>query len=250
METIDNITELLNKAGLSKSEIAVYEAGRRLKLTITADIVRATKMPRPTVLAALVSLREQGLCTTKKLDGRSLVYAMQPISALNTYLGNKIRQTSELLENINAVSEEPVELAAHQVEGQVAVQDLLELALRCKSRKWQIIAPKDNALRYMPSTYTTYFKQVRRERQIESQSLWAEMDKKDNLGLYDVLMRKPRYVSKDITKQIPSLLLAFDDKLLVIDGTDHPSAALITSSSVTKTFAVIFELAWRSCREA
>ena len=129
------------------------------------------------------------------------------------------------------------------------VQDMLELALRCKNRTWQIISPYDNALRHMPKEYIEYFKRVRTERQIVSQTLWESEQKGWGESLQDVLMRKPRRIPKNIAKTIPSLMIAFDDKLLSIEGTTKPSAVLLSGSASVGTFNIIFELAWRSCRE-
>ncbi len=245
---IDNIHTLLDKAGVNKSETAVYMAGKKIGTSTSAQLIKVTGLPRPTVMAALASLREFGLCVAYRRDGRSFSYTMQPMVALNKYIGTNIRQANDLIEEINLVDESSVYLETYRASGQIEVQNLIEQALRCKTRKWQIIAPKDNALAHMPASYTKYFKEVRRERQIESETLWSEMDKRDNIPLHDVIMRKPRYVPKDISKQIPSLLLAFDDKLLAIDGTTNPSAVLVTNTSIVQTFKVVFELAWRSCR--
>lgn len=248
MKILDNsIQNLLGEAGLNHSEIAVYLAATMLGDSSSALISR-TKMPRPTVMAALKALQAYGLCKTHRRDGRSLVYVMQPATNLKQHLGQKVRDIDALMDRLDSAPQDSPKLAIDETEGQDALKDLLEQALRCKSRQWQIIAPHQNALRFMPREYTDYFKRVRTERQIVSQTLWGSAAKDHQIALKDVLMRKPRYVPASVAKEIPTLLLAFDNALLVIEGTTNPKAAIIRGEAVTKTFQIIFELAWRSLK--
>ncbi len=249
MKILDNsINNALGEAGLSPSEQVVYLEGAQAPALSSAELIKRTRLPRPTVLAALKALRGYGLCLTHRRDGRSLVYSMKPASALKPYVGERIRQLDDLMERLDTIAEPEGALSVQEVHGQQALQDLLELALRCKSRQWQIISPRDNALAHMPKSYIAYFKKVREERQIQSQTLWDVQWRDSKLQLRDVLMRKPRFIPKNVG-QIPTMLLAFDDMLLVVDGTTNPTAALLQSQPVVTTYKLIFELAWRSCRE-
>jgi len=245
---MNKLKNILKQAGLSNSEINVYLSTDIGEQKTSAEITKLSKMPRPTVMAALDELERIGLCKTTKRDGRSLFYMMQSPAALQGFLGQKARLIDDLIENLGEVSKPLSKLQTQEAKGVEAVQRLIDNALFCRNRNWLIIAPKDNALAHMPKSYTEYFKRTRRERQIQSQTLWSETDKQDHLGLYDLIMRKPRYIPKDIAKDVPSLILAFDDSLLIIDGTNQPTAIMITSPSVARTFKLIFELAWRSLR--
>ena len=248
MNILDNsIDTLLGEIGLNESERVVYFAGKD-KTSTSAELLRKTKMPRPTLMAALSSLRDYGLCKAKPKDGRSMTYTMQPVTTLKQYLGQQARDIDALMERLDTAPTEVNSLTITEREGQEGLKDLLELALRCRSRQWQIIAPHKNALRFMGRDYTEYFKRVRSERQIVSQTLWGAASKDQQLALKDVLMRKPRYVPADVAKEIPTLLLAFDDSLLVIEGTTNPKVALIQGRAVTQTYQLTFELAWRSLK--
>ena len=243
----NNINSLLGEAGINESERTVYMAGNATGST-SAELIQKTGMPRPTVLAALKELRNYGLCRSHRRDGRSLLYIMQPVQELKAHLGQKAREIDSLIDRIDATEQESTGLSVVEAEGQEGLKDLLERALRCKSRQWQIIAPRQNALRFLEPTYISYFKRVRSERQISSQTLWSESMAGQQITLNDVLMRKPRYVPKTIAKEIPTLLLTFDDSLLVIEGSNHPTAALITAPAVVATFRIVFEMAWRSAK--
>ncbi len=251
MKIRDNsISTVLGEAGLSHSERQVYIAGAQRISVTSRELIQFLNLPRPTVMAALKTLTDNGLCDTHRLDGRTFSYHMQPLAMLKASVGKRMRQLDELMDRLDGLQIEKGRATAVQESvGQEAVQDMLELALRCKSRKWQIIAPHANALSFMPEQYKSYFKRVRRERQIESQSLW-ELSSKKEIPLRDVLMRKPRYVPDDLSESIPSLMLAFDDCLLIIDmdKTMSPSAVLLQNKAITETFQIIFEMAWRSVK--
>lgn len=252
MNILDNqLSNLLAEAGLNQSEQHVYLSGSQTTGKSSAELIKLTKMPRPTVMAALKTLRAYGLCQTHKRDGRSFIYVMQPPQVLKEYLGAQSRQIDKLMDSLDSLpaGNSHASIVIREANGQQEVQDMLELALRCKIRQWQIIAPHANALRFMPKDYTAYFKRVRQEREIVSQTLWEPATKGQKVPLRDVLMRKPRYVPSDIGKNIPSIMLAFDDMLLIIDGTTNPTAALIQNPSITATFKLIFEMAWRSAKD-
>ena len=246
MSISDNsIDTLLGEAGLNQSERQAYIAGLAGSST-SAELLHQTGMPRPTLMAALQSLRQYGLCDTRQRDGRSLMYTMLPVTNLKAHLGQKMRSLDSLMDRLDNVDDtNSVGISVQDVTGQAAVQDLLEAALRCKSRQWNIIAPKDNALSYLPVEYLSYFKRVRRERQIQSQTLWESSRSDEQISLYDVLMRKPRYVPSGLQADIPSLMLAYDDSLLILDGTTHPTGVVISAPTVVATFGLLFEMAWR-----
>jgi sugar-specific transcriptional regulator TrmB len=247
--TSNMATPLLQRAGLSPSEIKVYVAGLKPETT-TQGLMKATGLPRPTVLAALKRLRELELCVVRKWDGRSYRYVMQPASRLKVHLGQKMAEMDELIEQLNAVPmlREKPRMTVTEVQGEEAVQGLLLQALWCRSRQWHIIAPRDNALAHMPASYIKFFKKMRDKRQIKSETLWDASWQGQNVPLKDVLMRKPRYVPASVSKKIPSMVIVFDDCVLSISGTTEPSAVLVQDAANADTFRILFEMAWRSSR--
>lgn len=245
----NSIAIILSEAGLSPSEQQVYSAGT-VELQSSAELIARTKLPRPTVMAALKHLRELGLCEVTRQDGRSFSYQMRPPNMLKPTIAGQIRKLAEVMTRLDEVSSGTDAVTVREANGQEAVQELLELALQCKSRSWRIIAPHNNALRFMSKDYTSYFKQVRRERQIVSETLWEAGRKGTELPLHDILMRKPRFLPPNIGSDIPSLLLAFDDSLLAITGTTQPAAVLVQNPAIVSTFALVFDIAWQSCRES
>lgn len=234
---------LLKHAGVSKSEREVYIAGLKKPLT-TSELVDILPLPRSTITTALKNLQECNLCRSEAVNKRTFRYYMLPVHNLNAYLSAKASRLYEVMEELSTFQAPETEMINKTANGQEEVQALLELALRCKTRKWHIIATKNNPIKFMDKSYTNYFKSVRNERQIESLTLWDNTGKRA-LGLQDLLMRKPRFIPDNITQKIPGLLLAFDDSLLMIEGEMSPRAVLIENPAITQTYKIVFELAWR-----
>jgi predicted transcriptional regulator len=241
-----SLEKLLTQAGVSKSECKVYIAGLEKPLT-TSELAEMLPLPRSTITTALKNLQECNLCRSEAVNKRTLRYYMLPVHNLNAYLSAKASGLHEVMEKLSTFQVPDTDMINKTANGQEEVQALLELALRCKTRKWHIIAPKDNPIKFMPKSYTNYFKKIRKERQIESLSLWDKSGPQ-SLGMYDILMRKPRIVPEKITKKIPCLMLAFDESLLFIEGRDIPQAVLIQNAAIAKTFRIIFEMSWLSAK--
>lgn len=249
IKNIDNrIYDILKQAGLSASEKAVYIAGLQNGPVKSAVLVQETNLPRVAVQLALKELIRLEVCKATPVDKRTYIYEMLPPSNLKKQLGVKIRHIENVMDELDRVSISGEEvMQTQEAQGQQQLQNLLELALRCKSREWSIIAPKDNALLHMSEEYKQYFKQVRKERQIVSKTLWEAQFKGKNTNLRDVLMRKPRFVP-DSTGKIPSILLAFDDSLLMIEGKKAPRAVLIRNKAMVSTYQIVFDIAWQASR--
>lgn len=238
-----SLNQLLKQAGVSKSEREVYVAGLEKPLT-TSELVDALRLPRSTITSALKSLQECNLCRSEEVNKRTFRYYMLPVHNLNAYLSAKASKLNQVMEELSNFQTPDTDLVNKNAVGQEEVQALLELALRCKTRKWHIIATKNNPIKFMPREYTQYFKNVRNERQTESLTLWDNTGKRA-LGLQDLLMRKPRFIPDNVAHKIPGLLLAFDDSLLMIEGESTPRAVLIENPAITQTYRIVFELAWR-----
>lgn len=248
---MDNkIFKLLKQAGLNKSEITVYTVGLQTGRIGSAALVQETGLRRVTVQLALKNLIHLGACKATPQDGRSLLYEMLPPQSLKAYLGDKIQAITATMEELDRITidTDSSYIQTQEANGQEAVQKLLEVALQCKRREWRIIAPRKNALAYMSTDYIRYFKQTRKARQITSKTLWEAEFKDTDINLRDLLMRKPRFIPEKQGK-IPSMLIAFDEALLSIEGTKQPSAVLLYASNTVQTFNLLFDIAWQACRE-
>lgn len=242
---MNNLHTIMDRLEISPSAQRLYARGIGCEWLTSQELILATGMPRPTVMAALAELRDNKLCQTSPLDGRSLLYQMAPPQALKSLVTSKQRSLGHLVDEIDAMATKNPTTVIQSAHGQQELMRLLDQALHCNSRYWRIMAPKHNAIRSLPKDYIREFKQVRSDRQIEGQTLWEGKFRHQSVTLLDTLMRKPRYIDSDI----PALMLSFDDSILTITGTTEPSASMTTDEAATKSFNILFDLAWQSCRE-
>ena len=249
MSTYKEIQILLTEVGLSPSAQTTYLLCLDNEAKTSKGIAAKTKQPKPTVMTNLQSLIRSGLCKKIPINNKSFVYTMLPPSHLKPLIAQQITDLNQTLEYLDSFSKNQTMPHIHEAHGQTEVQQLLELALRCKKRDWWIASPYKNAVRYMPQAYQEYFKKTREERQIKSMSIWNKHIAKRGLRLHDQLMRKPRFVPDGHDNSIETRMIAFDDCILVVQGRETPSAILIESSPISETFKLLFEIAWVSLRK-
>lgn len=249
MSTYKEIQLLLTEVGLSPSTQQTYLLCLDQGAKTSNEIIAITKQPRPTVMTNLQSLIQYGLCKKIPIDNKSFLYTMLPPSHLKPLIARQITELNHKLEYIDSFSSQKTIPIVHEAYGQTEVQNLLEHALRCKERDWWIASPYKNAVRYMPQAYQEYFKKTREDRQIKSMSIWNKHIAKRGLKLHDQLMRKPRFVPDGHDSSIETMMIAFDDCVLVVQGKETPSAILIESSPISETFKLLFEIAWVSLRK-
>ena len=249
MPTYEKIQSILDKLDVSPSTQKTYLLCLGSRPLKSQEIIKITKQPRPTVMTNLKKLSEMGLCEITPVNQKVFHYTMMHPSRLRAYLGSNLRNINDTLAEIEELDIQEKTLSVNSVSGQKEVQKLLDLALYCKERKWWIASPYENAVRFMPKNYQQYFVQVRTERQIQSLSLWNQHISQHSLHLRDQLMRKPRYVPESQDRQLEAMTIIFDNTVLIIEGSDNPSAVVIESAAISQTMKLLFEMAWVPLRK-
>lgn len=249
MNVLNNrINSLLAEAGFSKSETTVYLAGSAKGMS-SSMLLNATNIPKPTLMAALKTLRDCGLCDTYKRDGRSLYYVMLPLVSLKPYLGKRMRHIDGLLEELDSLDVSKAPLSSlTEATGQEEVVSLIDKALRCKITSWLIIAPRENLFGHMTAEYKNYVLNIRTKRQIQSKTLWQHGTSEKPAAIRDLVDRKSRYLPQSSSMGLSSLIIAYDNCLLVVSGTTTPSATLVQDANLTETFRIMFDIAWDTAR--
>lgn len=244
-----NPNALLLELGLSKTEASLYRAGLALSPASATELSRKTGIKRPTVYHALETLMRKGLAS-KKGSGSRLVFSMAAPSTLASLVDRQIdalekrKASIDLLAPLLAAhaSAARVEVAHH--EGVEGVRAVVEEALYCKSRRWEIIAPKENFFGQFDRDYARYFLETRQSRGIIARSLWEKGLPRHVLSEQELRMRNPRWLPDAVKGAFKSLLILFDDKVAIISSYDALSAILITSDEVHATFKAVFEALW------
>lgn len=242
--------DLLLELGLSKTEARVYRAGLARSPASATELSRKTGIKRPTVYHALETLMQKGLAA-KKGSGARLAFSMAPPSTLTTLVDRQIdrlesRKTSigQLASLLAAQASSAARVEVAHYEGVEGVRAVVEEALYCKSKRWEIIAPKENFFAQFDKDYARYFLETRERRGIIARSLWEKGLPRHILSEQELRMRNPRWLPDEVRGAFKSLLILFDDKVAIISSYDALSAILIRSEEVHATFKAMFEALW------
>lgn len=246
-----NANELLASLGLTRTESAIYRAGLALSPASATDLARKTGIKRPTVYHALETLMQKGLAA-KKGAGSRLAFTMAAPATLATLVDRQIdklqaQKTSiDLLAPLLSAQASAARVDVAHYEGVEGVRTAVEEALYCKTRRWDIIAPKENFFAQFDKDYARYFLETRQRRGIVARSLWEKGLPRHVLSEQEQRMRNPRWLPDAVKGAFKSLLILFDDKVAIISSYDALSAIVIRSEEVHATFRAMFEALWLS----
>ena len=253
---IDSMQNSINKLvelGLSETEAIIYKTGIESAKPLSAsDIQKITNIKRPTVYHSLDRLIAKGLAA-KSSDQTKLHYSFSPPRQLQNYAKAAVAQARQKLEMAEAIiptletlqTSHNNTLVSHY-EGLEGVKSVLEQALYCRKRSWDILAPRDNFLAQVDSDYSKYFMAARKRRDITARSLWEREFRAQGKPLTkkEIEQRNPRYLPEAMNGSFKSLMILFDDKVAIISSLDELSAVLIESKELSGFFASLFEGLW------
>ncbi|MBP7134165.1 hypothetical protein KBA73_03025 [Patescibacteria group bacterium] len=253
---MDKIEQHLTEIGLTPSEAAVYTAGLQHGPLGVHEFGRITTIKRPTIYHALHLLEEKGLAA-KKGTGRRLVFTMQPAERLRSLLQDQAKQIEkkqDALETllplfITKTAGASIETNVEHVEGIAGMKTLVEEALYCKSRRWDILAPKNNFFSQMDPVYAKQFLRTRSSREIVARSLWERPDTSGaketrRLTPQELKERHPRYLPDVFKGRFASTLILFDQKVVILSSHDQAEGILIQSSETHQLLSMMFDGLW------
>lgn len=246
---------LVRDLGLTENEARVYLEGLGAPAARVRDLVRRTGIKRPTVYHALETLVAKGIAS-KRTDGALLLFAMAPPERIGTLiardadaLARREAAFKALLPQLRrkGASSRPAGMEVSQYEGVAGVKTLVDEALYCRGRHWDIIAPRRNFFTDFDKGYARYFMETRKKRGIAARSLWERSEtavRSRVLSPEDLRQRQPRYLPKIMHGKFPAVVILFDDKIAMISSAKEPSGALIRSEEMHATMAALFEGLW------
>jgi predicted transcriptional regulator len=253
-----SIQDYLRDIGLSSSEVALYLAGLKMGEVGVQELVAKTGVKRPTAYHALNELVSKGLADEKK-QGKLLSYVMRPPADITGFLHDKMSSLSEqerLLDQLLPLFPKQSFLApqsdlnVYQYSGEESVRRLIDVALHCRSKTWDILAPRNNFIAHSDQAYIDYFKRVRMQQGIESRSLWEEKLPQRELKLRDIASRKPRYLPKAYKGKFQSMMILFDKSVALISPYEQQEGLLIQSAQYHNLLSILFEAMWVQAEKA
>lgn len=240
----------LKQLDLTDTEIAVYSTGLKMPIFSVAELQKKTDLKRPTIYHALHSLQERGLIA-KSPSENFLRFVCAPPERLVQMLKQKmvgLEQQAEALSGILpllkiANDSEGGTLVTHY-EGVEGIKTAVDLALYTRQKEWDILAPRRNFFSEFEADFAIYYLQTRQKRKIKARTLWEKDLSGRKLSHEEQQERNPRFLPELMTGKFSSMMILFDDKVLIISSLEKLSAIIIASSELHLFFKMIFEGLW------
>ena len=156
---------------------------------------------------------------------------------------------AKIIPLLSISSSESLETTVVHYEGIEGVKTVVEEALYCKSRRWNILAPTKNFFSTFDTHYAEYFMSTRTSHNIIVRSLWEFDPSRRLLTTEEVQQRNPRFLPQAMHGKFTSVLILFDHKAAFIMSSESLSAILIDSKEVADMLQAMFEGLWSVSEE-
>lgn len=253
---MNNIKNTLKKIGLTNTEIEIYINGINFHSIEVAKLEKLTNIKRTTIYHALNTLSQKGLVAKKEIMGKTSFSMTEPEKLLKIVKKdiNNLRKQEKELEAVIPLlklkkSENESAFKVFHYEGIEGIKNVVDEALYCKNRHWDIIAPVKNFFSDFDKDYAKYFIEKRKTRGLSARSLWEKDFSRRALTSEEIKQRQPRYLPEEMKGKFKSVVIIFDDKVAFISSIDEVSAILIHSMEIKDTMQAMFDGLWLASEE-
>jgi len=244
----------LRKFGLTDTEISIYLTSLSFPSITVNELVKQTNIKRTTIYHALETLTQKGLCAKKQTFGKQAFSVTDPKNIENL-LEEKINELQsqkkalhELLPLLEQNKKKNSSMVVSHYEGIEGIKLVVEDALYCKSKHWDIISPIKNFFSEFDKDYAEYFVRTRKIRQLTARSLWEDYAQNKNLSGEILKERNPKVLPSVMQGKFKSVICLYDDKVLIISSFQELSAILIQSQEFFETMQAVFDGLWQSSK--
>lgn len=248
---MDHLQDSLQTLGLSATEAEIYLAGLAQPDVGATQLAHQTGIKRPTVYHALETLLQKGL-VSKKGTGTHRIFTMTAPQHISRLLDAKMEQLKKQKEGLDALVALLVKqqragstgsIEVKQYQGIDGIKLVVEEALYCRSRRWDILAPRKNFFSEFDPDYAQYYLSARKKRGIVSRSLWESLAGK-HLTQEFVAERNPRLLPASMHGKFQTVMILFDEKVALISSYKALSAILLDSKELHDFFTAMFDGLW------
>lgn len=254
MNPTESLHKWLRDFGLNNTEMKVYLCILSHPEIKVAEIQRQTNLVRTTIYYTLAQLTSQGLIS-ENLQNNVKSYRAANIEALQHTVESRISKQQRSLDTLEQLrpifgrleSRAPdVDTYVARFEGIGPIKQAIEEAFRCTSKRWHIIAARDNFLQHTSKQYQQYYLKERRRRGITAKTLWEPTTEFRAPSLEDMLYRNPKRLPEEFRGAFKSLVILYDDTTLLIDPYSQKTAYAIHGAASTHLLRLLHESIWRS----
>lgn len=250
-KSMETSTSFLQSLGLTQTEATIYLSGLSQNGTDAQALARLTGIKRPTVYYALETLMQKGL-VTKKGVGNRRVFSMTSPENLKMFVDTQISEMQSKKKSLDGFVETLLKqqgagvpsTSVFHYEGIEGVKMVVEEALYCKSRHWDILAPRKNFFSEFDAEYAAYYLGARKRRRITSRSLWEKPTGKRAVSREVIVERQPRYLPEIMSGRFQSVMILFDNKVVFISSYKSLSAIVIQSEEMHQFLLAMFDGLW------
>lgn len=249
---MQELTTWLRRFGLHDTAIEVYICITEHPHSRTADIQKYTQFVRTSIYYSLAELKTRGLISENLQNNIRTYYAHSP-EALRTDVAQSIREQETLLEDLDqasAVFRSAQPLASQtslvsRYEGDIAIKQAIDLAMRCTSKKWYVIASHDNYLSHTTSQYKKYYVEERVRRGIITKTLWEPHDSMKTPSVKNTVFRNPKVLPDNFRGTFESLIIIYDTTVLFVSPHGQQTAHSVQDSATAQTLRLMFTAIWQ-----
>lgn len=248
---MENIETWLRRFGLNNTEIEVYLCIASHPHAKTADIQKYTSLVRTTIYYSLAELKNHGLISENYQNNIKTYVANDP-TVLSSTIESTISKQHEMLKDLKKLkpffptNHQNAQESSHvsRYEGDVAIKQAIDLALRCDSKRWHILASHDNYLRGTTKKYQQHYLSERQRRGIVAKTLWEPHDEMKSPQLKDIVFRNPRILPEEFRSSFDSLVIIYDDTCLFVQPYEQMTAHAINDPMTTHVMRLLFMSIW------
>ena len=252
---MDMTKQWLRAYGLNDKEAELFVLIAKNPYIKVTELQRLTGYIRTSLYYSLNQLVARGL-VSENIENNIRTFTIQNRDIFRHHIEHSIHEKQALLKQLPAVEAELKTYIDTQkehstvvrYEGEKSIKTALEDAFRCRSKQWHIIAAKDNFLSHMSDEYKQYYLEQRDTRGIKAKTLWEPLDRVQGLKLKDIIFRAPRQLPEDFLGTFHSLVIMYDDTILVVDDHKSMSAYAIKNRATTELFILFFMSLWRAAK--
>jgi HTH-type transcriptional regulator, sugar sensing transcriptional regulator len=248
---MEQIKTILKNIGLTDTEINIYLAGLTYPEIGVNELEKQTGIKRTTIYHAIDTMMQKGLVSKKGTPSR-LMFTMSRPENIKRHLDKEItklqdqqKDLEKIIPHLNQkIIQEKAGVKITQYEGLEGVKMVVDEALYCQSKNWDIISPAKNFFSEFEKKYADYYLETRGRRGIIARSLWEYRLPFRALSDEELKQRQPRYLPEVMHGKFKSVFIIFDDKVAIISSLKELSAILIESQEIHNSFCAMFEGLW------
>jgi sugar-specific transcriptional regulator TrmB len=238
---------ILEEAGLTKNEIAVYKTLLQIGPTTAGPLTKKSGIHRSRVYDSLNRLIDKGLVSYKIKANRKYFQAQNPETLIN-FIEEKKQKVESIIPELKSLQKERVEKQeANVFDGYKGLKSVFENALhQCRRGDEILVFGARAGQDVSPVTWDTFFKNFTKRR-IEKRIKYKIIFN-DDLRMSNIVeeFQKSKLTEvRFISQKTPAGINIHGDNVAIIVWKKKPHAFLITSKEVNESFREYFKVMWK-----